>query len=682
VTSTSDNTFQGDTYLKNGGDDGAGTRVGDIWYSVSTGGGAAPVGVYESAVITTVKNGTHGRSDMVFKTKDNDTANFGTTSERMRITKEGNVGIGTTDPEKKLHIIGTSSDTAGAGLFAIEGDAGNVSWVFRSTDTGDNLAIDREYGGAGSYYNTLTLQRSTGNVGIGVTGPASKLTIDAPAGNFANGANAISLNYNGGPSPGDVGGGIVFSQKWYSASTVQQATGGIFGIKNGGNGSYGGGLAFYTQPNSAASMAQHMVIRSTGEVGIGITAPNESLHVHKDATPRIILTDGTTGTTSGSDGMFLGIASDQGFNIWNYENTYTRFAVNNSEAMRITSAGFVGIGTESPLKPLQVDGAIAAQRSGVEGVYARRELTGAGHELDVPSGYHSLLVKNNGSEQLRITSAGLVGIGTTAPSSTLTIKGGSEALRFERASQETYRILHGTSGLYFSHPNSGALLLGLTQNGDITVSNDQSAEYVRFDNSSSSVGIGTTSPSSKLQVAGGIQMSDDTDTAVAGKVGTMRYRTGTEYVEVDGVELVINGDFATDTDWTKGANTTISGGTLNSTAIGVYIIANTAASLITGSLYYRFRYTITVTSGSVRLGASSGVWGSAQSTSGTYTGVQQAAASINGLMYFTSPSSDFVGSIDNVSVVEVTAEDASYADMCMQTGASTYEWVNIVRNTY
>jgi hypothetical protein len=30
----------------------------------------------------------------------------------------------------------------------------------------------------------------------------------------------------------------------------------------------------------------------------------------------------------------------------------------------------------------------------------------------------------------------------------------------------------------------------------------------------------------------------------------------------------------------------------------------------------------------------------------------------------------------------VTAEDTSYADMCMQTGASTYEWVNIVRNTY
>ena len=64
-------------------------------------------------------------------------------------------------------------------------------------------------------------------------------------------------------------------------------------------------------------------------------------------------------------------------------------------------------------------------------------------------------------------------------------------------------------------------------------------------------------------------MADDTDTASADKVGTMRYRTGTEYVEVDGYELIVNGDFATDSNWSKGANTTISGGTLNSTSAGV-----------------------------------------------------------------------------------------------------------------
>jgi hypothetical protein len=162
----------------------------------------------------------------------------------------------------------------------------------------------------------------------------------------------------------------------------------------------------------------------------------------------------------------------------------------------------------------------------------------------------------------------------------------------------------------------------------------------------------------------------------------MRYRTGTEYVEVNGVELVTNGDFATDTDWTKGANTTISGGTLNSTAIGVYIIAS-QNGIVAQNLYYKWTVTYTITSGGIRLGDSSSVWvGSQQTTSGTYTGFTQASSTANSILYMTSPSSDFIGSVDNVSVMEATAEDASYADMCMQTGASTYEWVNIVRNTY
>jgi hypothetical protein len=192
----------------------------------------------------------------------------------------------------------------------------------------------------------------------------------------------------------------------------------------------------------------------------------------------------------------------------------------------------------------------------------------------------------------------------------------------------------------------------------------------------------TSTTTANLTVAGSIQMADDTDTASADKVGTMRYRTGTEYVEVDGVELVTNGDFATDTDWTKGANTTISGGTLNSTAIGVYVIAN-QGGVVSQSLYYKWTVTYTITSGGIRLGDSSNVWaGSDQTASGTYTGFVQAASTADGNLYMTSPSSNFIGSVDNVSVIEVTEEDASYADMCMQTGSSTYEWVNIVRNTY
>ena len=89
-----------------------------------------------------------------------------------------NVGIGTISPANKLHVVGSSSDTAGTGLLRIEGGGGggNVSWTFRSTVTNNDLTLDRQYGG--SYYQALTFQRSSGNVGIGTTTPETKLDVD------------------------------------------------------------------------------------------------------------------------------------------------------------------------------------------------------------------------------------------------------------------------------------------------------------------------------------------------------------------------------------------------------------------------------------------------------------------------------------------------------------------------
>jgi len=216
--------------------------------------------------------------------------------------------------------------------------------------------------------------------------------------------------------------------------------------------------------------------------------------------------------------------------------------------------------------------------------------------------------------------------------------------------------------------------------------------YVQVFNNSSVVakfvdgklGIGTTGPQSKLQVAGGIQMADDTDTASATKVGTMRYRTGTEYVEVTGIELVVNGDFATTATWTTSGTVAIANGTANwtnavngagffqaitFTANAFYRCVVTVSNYSTGT--FRFRYP--------------GISSPRVSANGTYSFIIQADQSQNATLYLqgeTGSDANVNFSIDNVSVVEVTAEDASYADMCMQTGSSTYEWVNIVRNTY
>ena len=66
---------------------------------------------------------------------------------------------------------------------------------------------------------------------------------------------------------------------------------------------------------------------------------------------------------------------------------------------------------------------------------------------------------------------------------------------------------------------------------------------------------------------------------------------------------------------------------------------------------------------------------------GTFTHVMQAGTGgSNGFLF--DGRAALTASIDNIIVTEVSVEAASYADMCMQTGASTYEWVNIVRNTY
>ena len=95
-----------------------------------------------------------------------------------------------------------------------------------------------------------------------------------------------------------------------------------------------------------------------------------------------------------------------------------------------------------------------------------------------------------------------VGVGTDSPDSKLHIDSTGEALRFTRSSQETYRVIHGTSGLYFTGPNTASLVLGITQNSDVDIFNTSGSVMFRADGSSGNVGIGTTSPFTNLEIEG------------------------------------------------------------------------------------------------------------------------------------------------------------------------------------
>jgi hypothetical protein len=159
---------------------------------------------------------------------------------------------------------------------------------------------------------------------------------------------------------------------------------------------------------------------------------------------------------------------------------------------------------------------------------------------------------------------------------------------------------------------------------------------------------------------------------------------------------VTNGDFATDSDWTKSSNATISGGqaTLTANSAAQYLIQGSLwpANTLSGQkvLLTYIIVSNSLNAGDFRIGGYTGASAftltglpTAVGTHSVTLDVRTSAGDDNTIdLYITSAATSGALVIDNVSVIEVTEEDASYADMCMQTGASTYEWVNIVRNTY
>ena len=95
-------------------------------------------------------------------------------------------------------------------------------------------------------------------------------------------------------------------------------------------------------------------------LGVGTATPNvfanTGMHIHDATTSRLHMTNGTTGSAS-SDGWEMQAFEDDFYILGREAAGDIIMYPNNSEAMRITSDGSVGIGTSSPAATLEISNA-------------------------------------------------------------------------------------------------------------------------------------------------------------------------------------------------------------------------------------------------------------------------------------------------------------------------------------
>jgi len=373
-------------------------------------------------------------------------------------------------------------------------------------------------------------------LGIGTSSPAYKLDINAITGWAANQtapiANIVGANAptNGGgnlrvlsntSATADAGGSLVLGG-YYTAQTNSIDFAEISGRKQTGQ-TTGGYLALSTRAD-LGNETERMRIDSSGNVGIGTSSPSSKLHVAGGTDSQIRNT-----ATAGSS-WFIG-SNVSAYYLHNESNTPMLLTTNGTERMRIEAAGNVGIGTSSPSYQLTIQGTgqdtanltDAGNKGGSLFLRATAVTSGSGGAVlfgttfgnqtpfaaikgliangttntvgDLAFSTRSAIADTSLTERMRLTFDGKMGIGTSSPDYLLTLQTGDAAISM-KDSGGTTRAYIGVAGAFGSAP-TGALRLRSDQGG--LVYGFAGTEQLRID-TSGNVGIGTSSPSQKLEV--------------------------------------------------------------------------------------------------------------------------------------------------------------------------------------
>jgi hypothetical protein len=487
-------------------------------------------------------------------------------TEKMRITHDGNVGIGTTSPVVKLQVDGTITSTgvltAYTSVPSINiGHNGDSAFIAATSGSGANTPISFSVGNN----NEKMRITAAGNVGIGTTSPDALLNVGGGDGTptatqftaVVRGTSTRTMYFDGGGSSGA-------SVWWGDGNTPQFAIDSISG----------GGAAMWVHASSA--WYRIIDVNANGNVGINQTAPTQKLDIFGNISLGSWTKAGNTyvGLRRADDGTF-GNGGDSGLVIESY-NHAAPYNGNYSQKVHlrthlynggshdvITGYGLnVGIGVTTPNEKLNVGGNVSVNSSGSKIGFNTTDAF-AGYSTSIAhygisygwntnplalSGYYGVGIFTEGSEKVRILGNGNVGIGTTAPVSALSVVGktnlGNQASGFyvtpstlhiasstvSQISFEDYvvtaAIAIANNTFAFGHQNASPsyeFKHSNTYNGNYATTG---TTFARFNPTTSyisagNVGIGTTSPADKLYVgdSSGTSISISTNNA-AGSIAS------------------------------------------------------------------------------------------------------------------------------------------------------------------
>lgn len=319
---------------------------------------------------------------------------------------------------------------------------------------------------------------------------------------------------------------------------------------------------------SQGARAQTNTFPTSGNAGVGTTTPNTDLEVRKDASgalgPVLLLSNNSGGTNAGGaiDFSIPGWSSPQA-RIQSLDNndwsanlaffTKTPGASTNTlaERLRITSGGNVGIGTATPLYRFIIDGSAQTPTTA----------SGSGLALGVDSTYkwiqsynsQPLYINPLGNNVILNRDAGFVGIGTASPGGPIDIRDSNGRQLLWNMSGAGHSFLNANGGnvhvaanLYFNGTawnryNTSAAGGMWWAGSDGTLGVLQAAAGTNpvtaftqplFINTSGYVGIGTNSPTFKLDVqsgavnaSGGLCIAGDCKTAWSQVSGSSQWST-------------------------------------------------------------------------------------------------------------------------------------------------------------